>query len=235
MCSPIPSLQQKSLTQRYAAWQSEFESVWGHIWPWLGLKENHRRASSLISGKFTGRTEIGIENKIYLGRLINLDSCTTLEIHIFMVNVSKILTILITGMCYEVMQCRLFWQWDPNFSEWFLVVFLLCELAFLFWKRYGWESCVGMYRVVLSWGANQKRSLTDHQQTVQGWIRERIHSWEACRAPLPSSDNILNLISSPLILTPAILSAEPTPNRLAPLRNVTGPSLSESHFCDPMD
>lgn len=93
----------KSLTQRYAAWQSEFESVWGHIYPDLASKKT-TEASSLISvSKFTGRTENwNRKQKIYLEDWINLDNCTTLEVDIFMVNVSKILKILITGMCHAV-------------------------------------------------------------------------------------------------------------------------------------
>lgn len=88
----------KSLTQRYAAWQSEFESVWGHIYPDLASKKT-TEASSLISVSLQEEQKLGIANKIYLEDWINLDNCTTLEIHIFMVNVSKILTILITGIC----------------------------------------------------------------------------------------------------------------------------------------
>ena len=53
--------------------------------------------------KFTGRTENwNRKQKIYLEDWINLDNCTTLEVDIFMVNVSKILKILITGMCHVV-------------------------------------------------------------------------------------------------------------------------------------
>lgn len=53
----------------------------------------------MISVSLQEEQKLGIANKIYLEDWINLDNCTTLEIHIFMVNVSKILTILITGIC----------------------------------------------------------------------------------------------------------------------------------------
>ena len=125
------------------------------------------------------------------------------------------------------MQWRLFSQWDPIKFRWIIScsapplwtgIFILRKvwLGKLCWDAQGGSEL-----------GNQSEAKLDRpsdQWTVQGRIRVR--AWKEAVCLLPS-DNILNLISSPWFwLQPFYQQSQ---LRLAPLRNVTGPSLNESH------
>ena len=131
------------------------------------------------------------------------------------------------------MQWRLFSQWDPIKFQWVIScsvpplwtgIFLLKNvwLGKLCWDAQGGSELGSQSEVELDRPSDQR--------TVQGWIKVR--AWKGAEfASFFWQYSESHQLS--LILTPAILSAEPTPNRLAPLRNVTGPSQSESHSLQP--
>ena len=134
-------------------------------------------------------------------------------------------------MCYEVRQCRLFWQWDPIKFQWVIS----CSVPSL------WTGIFILKKVWLGklcWDAqggselgSQSKAKLDRPPADSSRVDKREHEKEAEFASFFWQYSESHQLS--LILTPAILSAEPTPNRLAPLSNVTGPSLSESHSLRP--
>ena len=135
------------------------------------------------------------------------------------------------------MQWRLFSQWDPIKFRWIIScsapplwtgIFILRKvwLGKLCWDAQGGSELGNQSEAKLDRPSDQWR--------VQGRIRVR--AWKEAVCLLPS-DNILNLISSPWFwLQPFYQQSQ---LRLAPLRNVTGPSLNESlsrmTLCNPMD